>query len=739
MMWPSLFTLMVVSSPGPTTPMNWMSLGKSEAAESVNALHTVFEREERIDNAELKALAPEDRAYFEARQYALDNDVEALYRALERVESIELQTDLRRRWLKTFAETKDTLNRTRWKQFEQELMKLFPKFDSGLNASLRRFALERPGQALACFGRLLKRVESGTQVEGQLTYMAIVAQLELKPVDATKLANLRQTLYTAHPLHALTPRKPPRGVAFPPERWLQRIELLIEGHLNERGLEELKRFKKGRKLTSSQSCRVHFLEGLAYRKLRKYKTAESALEKAARQCKEKDYKRRGHYLWAKVVSIRDGLAAIQPIESFVKNFPGHSMTDDVLFWAGDVYQRRERWEEADAYYAKVEQPAYRGDYCAEARWRRAWMSFVNEDWKSAASKLRNATKLDCDVSAQALARAEYWLGMVELKLGNNEAALGAWETLIKRSPLSFYSQIALGRLPELAPSKRLAWAKFLPSQDAPINFCPGTLSEEGAWHAALKWLDRGYLDLAKQALRSIEWETQVLGKGEGCEVQHPEIVEAFGYRRLGDDDRGYRILRSLWKVPAGQAELIGNKRYLSLLYPDLYSSVLASSEKTYGLPAYFLQALAREESSFHAQIASWAGARGLLQLMPGTAKRIAKRAKIRYKGEGDLLDPVTNASLGGALMRELSRKFKGDPASMLAGYNASQKSSAAWRSRYLEKDVDHMIENITVKETRKYVKRVLETWGIYKWLYGQQAIALKPWQVGTKLTWTEGR
>ena len=50
-----------------------------------------------------------------------------------------------------------------------------------------------------------------------------------------------------------------------------------------------------------------------------------------------------------------------------------------------------------------------------------------------------------------------------------------------------------------------------------------------------------------------------------------------------------------------------------------------------------------------------------------------------------------------------------------------------------------MIENITVKETRKYVKRVLETWGIYRWLYGQEAIALKPWQVGEKLTWNGGR
>ena len=129
--------------------------------------------------------------------------------------------------------------------------------------------------------------------------------------------------------------------------------------------------------------------------------------------------------------------------------------------------------------------------------------------------------------------------------------------------------------------------------------------------------------------------------------------------------------------PKCKAELIGNKTFLSLLYPNLFSDILAKSEKTYGLPSYFLQALAREESSFHPQIASWAGARGLLQLMPGTAKRIAKRAKIRYKGEGDLLDPVINASLGGALMRELSRKFKGDPAAMLAGHNASQKASSS--------------------------------------------------------------
>ena len=63
-------------------------------------------------------------------------------------------------------------------------------------------------------------------------------------------------------------------------------------------------------------------------------------------------------------------------------------------------------EEADAYYERVQRAEHRGDYCAEARWRRAWMSYVNEDWRSAATKLRAATQRDCDVDAQALARAE---------------------------------------------------------------------------------------------------------------------------------------------------------------------------------------------------------------------------------------------------------------------------------------------------------------------------------------------
>lgn len=738
-MWQAMLPLLMLGTLAPQTPMVWEEVGSSQTAKTIRTLVDHIEQGKALKPEQLANLKGDDRAYFQGLLLANNSELKKLRAHLSKVSDSYLRRDLKTRWFQLFADSNHTVTKAMWRELGATLESTPEELTSLWNPTLRRFAIERPSDARSLFETLLKRVPDGSSQEAQLTYYTIVALLEMKPVSEDRLRRHRTVLYTKHPLHSLTPRKPPRGVSFPNDAWLTRIEALVEGHLNERALDELNRFRKGQRLTKNEACRANFIEGLAYRKLRNYRKAEQGLEAAAQKCVDQDYKRRAHYLWAKVVSIRDGLAAIKPIESFAKRFPGHSMVDDVLFWAGDVYQRRDRWEEADRYYERTQASTNRGDHCAEARWRRAWMSVVNQDWEMALTKLKLASQEDCEVKAQDFARALYWLGMVHEELGDRNSALASWNRLVKQSPLSFYSQLVLGRVGELAPSKRLAWSKSLPASDEAMSFCLGSLASSSSWSSAYHWAERGYNHFARSALKKIEWDRVVLGKAPGCTIKDPHIVLAFGYRQLGDQDRGYRILRGLWSDKDAQSELVANRYVLKLLYPDLFSDILSTNETKYALPSYFLQALAREESSFHPNIASWAGARGLLQLMPGTAKRIAKRAKIRYRGEGDLLNPTINASLGGALMRELSRKFKGDPAAMLAGYNASQKASSTWRSKHLDHEIDRMIESITVKETRKYVKRVLETWGIYRWLYGKNSIALKPWRVGEPLKWAGGR
>ena len=104
-------------------------------------------------------------------------------------------------------------------------------------------------------------------------------------------------------------------------------------------------------------CRKRMALGVAARKLHRYAGAEDHLGWVMQNCTDEELVRRARYLQAKVISIRSGLKAIDPIEAFAKRFPNHSMVDDVLFWAGDLYQRRDRDTEAQAYYARIEESA----------------------------------------------------------------------------------------------------------------------------------------------------------------------------------------------------------------------------------------------------------------------------------------------------------------------------------------------------------------------------------------------
>ena len=68
----------------------------------------------------------------------------------------------------------------------------------------------------------------------------------------------------------------------------------------------------------------------------------------------------------------------------------------------------------------------------------------------------------------------------QVEENGNESGHEVWERLVKRSPLSFYSQLVFGRLPELAPSKRLAWRSYLPEQKTAVSFCAGSLAQRKA-------------------------------------------------------------------------------------------------------------------------------------------------------------------------------------------------------------------------------------------------------------------
>nr|WP_202307479.1 lytic transglycosylase domain-containing protein [Mesorhizobium sp. L-8-10] len=131
-------------------------------------------------------------------------------------------------------------------------------------------------------------------------------------------------------------------------------------------------------------------------------------------------------------------------------------------------------------------------------------------------------------------------------------------------------------------------------------------------------------------------------------------------------------------------------------------------------------AVARQESEFNVGAVSRAGARGLLQLMPGTARDIAKRNGLPFSQSRLTTDAGYNATLGAAFLGEQLGRFKGSYVLTFAGYNAGPRRARQWISRYGDprgEDLDTVvdwIERIPFSETRSYVQRVMENYQVYK-------------------------
>ncbi|OBQ60103.1 lytic transglycosylase domain-containing protein [Mesorhizobium erdmanii] len=148
--------------------------------------------------------------------------------------------------------------------------------------------------------------------------------------------------------------------------------------------------------------------------------------------------------------------------------------------------------------------------------------------------------------------------------------------------------------------------------------------------------------------------------------------------------------------------------------------VIPDSANISGSGKALAYAIARQESEFNVGAVSSAGARGLLQLMPGTAKQLAKKAGLQFSQARLTTDAGYNATLGSAFLGEQLDRFNGSYVLTFAGYNAGPNRASQWVAKYGDprgKDIDAVvdwIERIPYTETRSYVQRVMENYEVYK-------------------------
>ena len=138
------------------------------------------------------------------------------------------------------------------------------------------------------------------------------------------------------------------------------------------------------------------------------------------------------------------------------------------------------------------------------------------------------------------------------------------------------------------------------------------------------------------------------------------------------------------------------------------------------LPSGLVHALMRQESGFDPEIGSPVGARGLLQLMPNTAKEAAKEASVPFAPEL-VTEPDVNIALGGFYISKLLGTFQGSLPLAVASYNAGPGAVSSWLRNGVETEVDVWVARIPYDETRNYVVRVMGNLARYQWLAGGEA------------------
>lgn len=320
---------------------------------------------------------------------------------------------------------------------------------------------------------------------------------------------------------------------------------------------------------------------------------------------------------------------------------------------------------------------------AEAEFHAGWyaLRFLNSP-KRARVHFQNILKISSRPISQA--RAYYWLGRASGAAGRKYYSAAA------KHGGTFYGQLAAAKLKQ----SRLRISKPKPS---------------GSERARFKSRE---LVRAIQRLESVgyAWRGDIIYRSLARTLRSPGELALLSARA---EKRGKASLAlQIGKIAHGRGLAVD-----TLSWP---LGAIPNSAKIGATGKALAYSIARQESAFNKSAVSPANARGLLQLLPGTAKLMAKKKGIKYSYKKLTRDAGYNVTLGAAYLSEQLGNFDNSYIMTFAGYNAGPGRVRKWIKQYGDprgKSIDTVvdwIERIPFTETRNYVQRVMENYQVYK-------------------------
>ena len=361
-----------------------------------------------------------------------------------------------------------------------------------------------------------------------------------------------------------------------------------------------------------------------------------------------------------------------------------------------IYKKRYK----TAYKIASEHSLSAGPSFAEAEWLSGWiaLSFLNSP-EYAINHFQNFyNNVGYPIS---LARGAYWLGATYKTLGNSTLSKKYFEEGAK-FPMTYYGQLSFNEIKPGENFELIDQSKFDREYEKEFN-----KSKLINHVILLKELD------ATKYSKDIIKHLATLNVDKGSEVLAA---------RLSTNVERYDFAIQISKQASYEKRFFNKYNYPIISTPKVINKKQMPNSEV-------VLAIIRQESEFDRKANSWAGARGMMQLMKYTAKLVAKQAKLPYSISGLTQDPEYNIKLGSYYFNSLIENYNGIYPFAIAAYNAGPNRVKTWRKingdpSKGELSYVNWVELIRFKETRNYVQRVLENINVYKYMLSKEPVKI---------------
>ncbi len=400
--------------------------------------------------------------------------------------------------------------------------------------------------------------------------------------------------------------------------------------------------------------------------------------------------------------------------------PTGPLAVEALWERASVLEGAERRDEAITAYALVAERFPTSRRAADASFRSGYLAYIAGQ-KARARTTWSAAAASTDSAAAA--RASFWAGRAAAEVGDGAAAREAYAEAARRDPAGYHGLRAAALLvgepaaPALSrallPTPPLDWVAadgWLAGWAGPEDAGAWqTAADSEEWRAAVELLALGWRRTGREAVTAV---LDAHARQPWVLYRMARTLDAAGYPHLAYAAAGRLVAAApVSAAPAAPA-------ILRLVYPAPWPNEVNYYAMQYGADPAMVYAMMRQESAFDPEAGSSAGAFGLTQVIPGTAREIARALGKAPFEFGDLARPNIAIQFGAYYLGGQLRNFDANPYHALAAYNGGGGNASRWIRAAGGPDIDRFYEEVDFGETKLYLRLVLQNYAWYRHLYG---------------------